>query len=245
MRKRIVLLLIFIVAAGSVPLFGQGEETLKCRKKATETRTDSKRRIVKEQVGPDELSWLIGNWGSDGDRAVATRASGGHYMSDLTIARDEDGRLLVTYVYTSRHGDAAVRHNAFQHAATWNEKQRQFHVETRRTGAVRDDGRLTFDAEELLRQPADKHIVTVREETGGSNRSMWSIWIKRPFQHEFSRFHPLPAVRGERDEALSWEELLLKFPQPSRLAYYPYDTITPDSGFGPIKLGRPAPYKND
>ena len=69
--------------------------------------------VFKERVGLSELTWLAGNWGSNGDRAVATRASGGHYISDLTIVRDKDDRLVVTYVYTTRCGDAAVRHDAF------------------------------------------------------------------------------------------------------------------------------------
>ena len=203
------------------------------------TQADMK-PLVKNRVGLTELTWLEGNWGSNGDRAVATRASGGHYISNLTIVRDEDDRLVITYIYTTRRSNAAVRHDAFRHSATWDEKQRQFHVETRRIDAVRDDDdQLTFDSEELQSQPARQHILALRKEAGGDDRWIWSIWIKRPGRIEFSRFHELPAVRGERDEDLRWDGLLLDFPRPARIARWPYDTITPNTGFGPVRMGRP------
>lgn len=239
MWKRVVLLWILILAAGSPPLFGQRALTQSSRREATKKRTDLNRPIVKEKVGLDKLTWLVGDWGSNGDRAVATRATGGHYISDLAIVRDKGDRLLVTYIYTTRRGSGSVRHDAIRHSAKWDEKQLQFHVETRRIEAVPDDGHLTFDAEELQRQPAQKHIIAIGKETGGDNWWRWSIWIKRPDGREFARFYPLPTVRGERDESLNWEELYLKFPTPSRVAHWPYDTITPHSGFGPILFGRP------
>ena len=104
---------------------------------------------------------------------------------------------------------------------------------------MRDDNELTFDSEKLLSQPARQHVVAVRKEVGGDDRWTWSIWIKRRDRIEFSRFRQLPAVRCERDEDLSWDGLVLEFPRPARYAPWPYDTITANTGFGPVRMGRP------